>query len=127
MRYLFLIPIVLLFGAACSNSRCIVDRNSRDTFLQQMKIVKEQYLGPHPVLVDDYRNAIRYLAFITDSVPHADISTTIGYTSPSQYKNDMTFWNGWYKSHKCMLTQQYVDSALKHNNFKWVGKKYGGY
>jgi hypothetical protein len=125
MRYLFLISITLLLEA-CSNSHCISDRNSRNAYLQQIKVVKEQYLGPNPVLIDDYRNAIRYLAFITNYIPHADISTTIGYTSADQYKSDMEFWNKWYKSNKCLLSQPYVDSALKKNNFKWVGEKYDG-
>jgi hypothetical protein len=119
----FIVPI--LFG--CFGRHCYGDRNIKKTFQDQLRTVKEQHYGPEWVYDDDYRNAILYLRAVTNKGYNATISSTLGYKNENDYLTDMDSWAQWYKLHKCMLTQQYVDSALKQHNFKWVGKKYGGY
>jgi hypothetical protein len=124
-RILVCLIVPLLFG--CLGRSCYVDRNIKKTFQNQLRTVKEQHYGPEWVYDDDYRNAILYLRAVTDTGFHATVTSTLGYTNEDDYVSDMNSWIECYKKSKCQLTQHYVDSALKRHNFKWVGKKYGGY
>lgn len=113
MKFFSLILFTFL-TMSCSHKICSSEtKGNMEVFKKQLNLITDYEDGKKNVLVEEYRQALFFLSFVTGIDTKAGYSSTIGYSNKEDYKMDFQHWEKWYKKNKCILTDHYIDSMYK--------------
>ncbi|MDH7463873.1 hypothetical protein QEG73_21405 [Chitinophagaceae bacterium 26-R-25] len=110
----FSMILFVFFGMGCGRKICSSEaKTNMEIFQKQLNVITSYEGGKKSVLVEDYRQALFFMSFVTGIDAKAGYSSTIGYSSKEDYKKNIQEWKEWYKKNKCKLTDHYIDSVYK--------------
>lgn len=112
-RFIFYLCILAIFNYSCYSRKCTVDPKFVDNFNKKLKLIQLEEQKKDSVNIEKYRYALIYFSTITEILPRADYSSTVGYRNRQYYEEDMKKLKAWLKHNKCNFTIGKSDSILR--------------
>lgn len=115
--------ILLMLLGSCVEHKCAVDTYVADVFDNNFSVVRN--LQPDKALTGEEYIAIFFLEEISGIKSNVNYGDVSYYLSQEDIRLDITNWEAWYESNKCVLTPELVRATEKEidESTSWIEKE----